>query len=181
MTLRDINTRYAALKLIADAVKDAMDREKAAHLDALEQSSNDSGAKSWTVTIDDQKVASLTLSQRAAAPRVADEAALIDAISEAHPDMLEHTVTLKPWAAKQLLDSIIDVNEDGAVTKDGELLPGIVMSEPGAPYQSLRWDKATGEMKGDERGRHLLADAIRSGELSELLADAGLPMIGGTQ
>lgn len=181
MTLRDINTRYAALKLIADAVKDAMDREKAAHLEALEQSSNDSGAKSWTVTIDDQKVASLTLSQRAAAPRVADESALIDAISEAHPEMLEHAVSLKPWASKQLLDSIIDVTDDGAVTKDGELLPGIVMSEPGAPYQSLRWDKATGETKGDERGRHFLADAIRSGELSELLADAGLPMIGGTQ
>lgn len=180
MTLRDINTRYAALKLIADAVKDAMDREKSVHLEALEQSSNDSGAKSWTVTVDDEKVASLTLSQRAAAPRIADESALIDAISEAHPEMLEHTVSLKPWAAKQLLDSIIDVTDDGAVTKDGVLLPGIVMSEPGAPYQSLRWDKATGETKGDERGRHLLADAIRSGELSELLADAGLPMIGGT-
>lgn len=181
MTLRDINTRYAALKLIADAVKDAMDREKAEHLKALEQSSNESGAKSWTVTVDDQKVASLTLAQRAAAPRITDESALIDAISEAHPDMLEHTVALKPWAAKQLLAQIVDVTEDGAVTEDGELLPGITMSEPGDPYQTLRWDKATGEAKGGERGRHLLADAIRAGELSALLEDAGLPLIGGAE
>lgn len=179
MTLRDINTRYAALKLIADAVKDAMDREKSSHLEALERSSNETGAKSWTVTVDDQKVASLTLAQRAGAARIADESALIDAIADAHPDMLEHTVALKPWAAKQLLESIVDVTEDGGITRDGELLPGIAMGEPSAPYQTLRWDKATGETKGDERGRHILADAIRSGDLAELLAGTGLPMIGG--
>lgn len=181
MKLKDINTRYAAQKLIADAVNDAMDREKADHLEALERSAEESDAKSWNVSVDGQKVASLTLSQRSAAPRIADESALIDAISEAHPDMLEHTVSLKPWAAKQLLNSIVDITDDGAITKDGEILPGIAMSEPGAPYQSLRWDKETGETKGNERGRRILADAIRSGELAELLGDTGLPPIGPSQ
>lgn len=174
MSLRDTNLRYAALKLIADTVDKAMKDEKAAHLDALEKSAEDSGAKSWTVTLGGEKVASVTLAQRAGGPKIMDEAALIEHLAETNPDMLETKVTIKPWAAKELLASIVEVTEDGAVTKDGEILPGIEEAPAGAPYQSLRWDKDKGETAGGERGRRVIADALQAGELRELLADIPL-------
>lgn len=170
MLLRDINLRYAALKLIRDAVEDAMKAEKADHLQALEASAEESGAKSWTVTLGGEKVAAVTLAQRAGGPKILDEDAVIDTIEGAHPDMVETVKRLKPWAAKEVLASIVDVTDEGGVTKDGEILPGIVQTEPGAPYQSLRWDAKS-------EGRDVVADAIRSGELRDLLADTGLPML----
>ena len=170
MLLRDTNLRYAALKLIGDLVADAMKAEKAEHLEALEASSEDSGAKSWTVTLDGEKVASVTLAQRAGGPKILDEDALAAHLEHDHPEMVDTVKRLKPWAAKELLASIVDVTEDGGVTKDGEIVPGIVLTEAGAPYQSLRWDA-----KND--GKDVVADAIRSGALRELLADTGLPML----
>lgn len=170
MLLRDINLRYAALKLIRDAVEDAMKAEKAEHLEALEASAEESGAKSWNVTLGGEKVAAVTLAQRAGGPKVVDEDALAEHLEAARPDMVETVKRLKPWAAKEILASILDVTDDGGVTKDGEILPGIVQTEPGAPYQSLRWDAKS-------EGKDVVADAIRSGELRELLADTGLPML----
>lgn len=170
MLLRDINLRYAALKLIGDLVADAMKAEKAEHLEALEASSEDSGAKSWNVTLDGEKVAAVTLAQRAGGPKILDEDALAAHLAEARPDMVETRTVIKPWAAKELLASIVDVTEDGGINGDGEILPGIVQTEPGAPYQSLRWDAKA-------EGKDVVADAIRSGALRELLADTGLPML----
>ena len=170
MLLRDTNLRYAALKLIADIVAEAMKAEKADHLEALEASAEDSGAKSWTVTLGGEKVASVTLAQRAGGPKVIDEDALAEHLEQSRPEMVETVKRLKPWASKEVLASIVEVTDDGAVTKDGELLPGIVEAPAGAPYQSLRWDT-----KSD--GKDVVADAIRSGELRDLLADTGLPLI----
>ncbi|WP_087484010.1 hypothetical protein [Brachybacterium massiliense] len=170
MLLRDINLRYAALKLIRDAVEDAMKAEKAEHLEALEASAEESGAKSWNVTLGGEKVAAVTLAQRAGGPKVVDEDALAEHLEAARPDMVETVKRLKPWAAKEILASIVDATEDGGVTKDGEIVPGIVMVEAGAPYQSLRWDAKTD-------GKDVVADAIRSGALRDLLADTGLPML----
>ena len=170
MLLRDINLRYAALKLIADIVADAMKEEKADHLEALEASAEDSGAKSWNVTLGGEKVAAVTLAQRAGGPKILDEDAVIGTISGARPDMVETVTRLKPWAAKEILASIVDVTDDGGITKDGEIIPGIVDVPAGAPYQSLRWDAKA-------EGKDVVADAIRSGELRDLLADTGLPML----
>lgn len=170
MLLRDINLRYAALKLIADIVADAMKAEKADHLQALEASAEDSGAKSWNVTLGGEKVASVTLAQRSGGPKVIDEDALAEHLEASRPDMVETVKRLKPWAAKEVLASIVDVTNDGGVTSDGEILPGIIQTEAGAPYQSLRWDAKS-------EGRDVVADAIRSGELRDLLADTGLPML----
>lgn len=171
MLLRDINLRYAALKLIEGLVADAMKAEKADHLDALEASAEDSGAKSWNVTLGGEKVAAVTLAQRQGGPKILDEDALAKHLAEARPDMVETVTRIKPWAAKELLASIVDADEAGGITSDGEILPGIVITEAGTPYQSLRWDA-----KSD--GKDVVADAIRSGELRDLLADTGLPMIG---
>lgn len=168
MSLRDTNLRYAALKLIAAMVDDAMKAEKAAHLEALQASAEESDARSWQVRIGDQKVAGITLSQSEAKPRITDEEDLADHLALAHPEMVETITRIKPWAQKQLLDSIVAVTEDGAVTADGELLPGIEMGQPGTPYQSLRWDS-----KAD--GKRVMADAIRGGDLRELLSD--LPLL----
>lgn len=170
MLLRDINLRYAALKLIADIVAEAMKAEKAEHLEALEASSEDSGAKSWNVTLGGEKVAAVTLAQRSGGPKILDEDALAAWLVENRPDMVETKVSIRPWAAKELLVSIVDVTEDGGITSDGEILPGIVQVEAGAPYQSLRWDAKTD-------GKDVVADAIRSGELRDLLKDTGLPML----
>lgn len=170
MLLRDINLRYAALKLIRDAVEDAMKAEKAEHLEALEASAEDSGAKSWTVTLGGEKVAAVTLAQRAGGPKVADEQALAEHLEDSHPEMVETVKRLKPWASKEILASIVAVTDDGGVTSDGEILPGIVEVPAGAPYQSLRWDAKS-------EGKDVVADAIRSGELRDLLADTGLPML----
>ena len=170
MLLRDINLRYAALKLIADIVAEAMKDEKADHLQALEASAEESGAKSWTVTLDGEKVAAVTLAQRSGGPKILDEDALAAHLAEARPDMVETRTVIKPWAAKEILASIVDVTEDGGITKDGEILPGIVDVPAGAPYQSLRWDAKS-------EGRDVVADAIRSGALRDLLADTGLPML----
>lgn len=170
MLLRDINLRYAALKLIRDAVEEAMKAEKADHLEALEASAEESGAKSWTVTLDGEKVAAVTLAQRSGGPKILDEDALAAHLAEARPDMVETRTVIKPWAAKEVLASIVDADDSGGITSDGEILPGIVITEPGAPYQSLRWDAKS-------EGRDVVADAIRSGELRDLLADTGLPML----
>ena len=170
MLLRDVNLRYAALKLIADIVAEAMKAEKADHLEALEASAEESGAKSWTVTLDGEKVAAVTLAQRSGGPKILDEDALAAHLAEARPDMVETRTVIKPWAAKEVLASIVDVTEDGGITKDGEILPGIVDVPAGAPYQSLRWDAKS-------EGRDVVADAIRSGALRDLLADTGLPML----
>lgn len=174
MSLRNTNLRYAALKLIADIVDRAMKDEKAAHLAALEESAEDSGAKSWTVAIGGQKVAGITLSQREGGYKIADEDALAEWLEDEHPDMVETTVKIKPWAAKQLLASIVEVTDAGAVTSDGEILPGVVETPPGVPYQSLRWD-------AKNNGKDIVAEAIRDGDLAEVLADTGLPLIGGTE
>ena len=133
MLLRDINLRYAALKLIADIVADAMKDEKADHLQALEASAEDSGAKSWNVTLGGEKVAAVTLAQRAGGPKILDEDALAKHLAEARPDMVETRTVLKPWAAKEILASIVDVTDDGGITKDGEIIPGIVEVPAGAP------------------------------------------------
>jgi len=170
MLLRDVNLRYAALKLIADIVAEAMKAEKAEHLEALEASAEESGAKSWNVTFDGEKVAAVTLSQRAGGPKILDEDALAKHLEVSRPDMVETVTRLKPWAAKEILASIVDVTDDGGITRDGEIIPGIVMVEAGAPYQSLRWDAKA-------EGKDVVADAIRSGELRDLLADTGLPML----
>lgn len=170
MLLRDINLRYAALKLIADIVADAMKAEKAEHLEALEASAEDSGAKSWNVTLGGAKVGTVTLAQRAGGPKIIDEDELAHHIEHDHPDMVETVKRLKPWAAKQILASIVDVDDSGGITQDGEILPGITMTEAGAPYQSLRWDAKA-------EGKEVVADAIRSGELRDLLKDTGLPML----
>lgn len=169
MSLRDINLRYAALKLIADIVDKAMKEEKAQHLDQLEASAEDSGAKSWNVTIGGEKVAAITLSQRAGGLKILDEEALAEYLEESRPNMVETIVKVKPWAAKELL-ATVTMTEDGAINADGEIIPGIVETEPGLPYQSLRWDSKA-------NGKDIVADAIRSGELRELLADTGLPML----
>lgn len=170
MMLRDINLRYAALKLIADIVAEAMKAEKAEHLEALEASAEDSGAKSWNVTLGGEKVAAVTLAQRSGGPKVIDEDALAAHLEASRPDMVETVKRLKPWASKEVLASIVDVTDDGGVTSDGEILPGIIQTEAGAPYQSLRWDAKA-------EGKDVVADAIRSGELRDLLADTGLPML----
>lgn len=170
MLLRDINLRYAALKLIGDLVADAMKAEKADHLEALEASAEDSGAKSWNVTLGGEKVGSVTLAQRAGGPKVIDEQALAEHLEGARPDMVETVKRLKPWASKEILASIVEVTEDGGINSDGEILPGIVETPAGAPYQSLRWD-------AKNEGKDVVADAIRSGELRDLLADTGLPML----
>ena len=170
MLLRDINLRYAALKLIADIVAEAMKAEKAEHLEALEASAEDSGAKSWNVTLGGEKVAAVTLAQRSGGPKILDEDALADHIEHDHPEMVETVKRLKPWASKEILASIVAVTDDGGVTSDGEILPGVVEVPAGAPYQSLRWDAKS-------EGRDVVADAIRSGALRDLLADTGLPML----
>lgn len=170
MLLRDINLRYAALKLIADIVADAMKEEKAQHLEALAESVEDSGAKSWNVTIGGEKVAAITLAQRAGGPKILDEDALIEHLQETRPDMLETKVSIRPWAAKELLASVVAVVDGNSITGDGDMIPGIVETEPGAPYQSLRWDAKA-------NGKDVVADAIRSGELRDLLKGTGLPMI----
>lgn len=170
MTLRDANLLYAALKLYGDELKAWLDQAKDGHLAALQASVEDTGAKSWTVAAGGEKVATITLAQRKAGYKVADETALADALAEAHPDMVETVTVIKPWAVKQLLDSLVAVTEDGGVTRDGEVLPGIVETPPGDPYQSVRWEKAGGKDR--------MIDAIRSGELRALLEQAGVPALG---
>ncbi len=170
MLLRDTNLRYAALKLIADIVDTAMKDEKAAHLEALEASAEDSGAKSWTVTLGGAKVASVTLSQRAGGFKVADPDALAGHVQEADPKAVDTVTTVKDWKVKEILASIVDVVDGHGITADGDMIPGIVEVPAGAPYQSLRWDSKAG-------GKDAVADAIRSGELRELLADTGLPLL----
>ena len=112
----------------------------------------------------------MTLAQRAGGPKVIDEQALAEHLEGARPDMVETVKRLKPWASKEILASIVEVTEDGGINSDGEILPGIVETPAGAPYQSLRWD-------AKNEGKDVVADAIRSGELRDLLADTGLPML----
>lgn len=170
MLLRDINLRFAALKLIADIVDKAMKEEKAAHLEALEASAEESGAKSWNVTLGGEKVAAVTLSQRAGGFKVGDPDKLAAHVQATTPEAVDTVLVVKDWKAKEILTSIVDVVDGYGVTAEGDMIPGIVEVPAGAPYQSLRWDSKAG-------GKEAVADAIRSGELRELLADTGLPLI----
>lgn len=177
-TLAVDNLEFAVLKHIVDVLSGHLAEAKAEHLARLTDAAND-GASKWTITLGGDKVGTVTLSQRAGAAKIVDEAAVVRAIAAEHPDMVEQR--LKPWAAKQILDNLVDVTEDGGVTPEGEVLPGIVMTAPGAPYQSLTWAKDKGDTRGDEAGRRVLNDALRSGQLSAILEAAGLPAIGATE
>ncbi|MBV7412325.1 hypothetical protein ACUH96_00765 [Dermabacteraceae bacterium P13077] len=163
MTLKDTNMVYAVQKLVADEVKARMEANKQAHLEMLRESAEVSGARQWAVEVDGEKVASLSLSARKASIKISDRAALAEAVAQAHPDMVE--LSLKPWAEKALLDSVTAVTDEGAVTRDGEILPGIVETPAGEPYQSLRWVKG---------GKDHVVAAIREGRLSATVEAAGL-------
>ena len=170
MSLRDTNLRYAALKLIADIVDKAMKDEKADHLEALQAAAEDTGAKSWEVTLGGRKVAGVTLSQRSGGFKVGDPESFAVYVQDQDPKAVDTVVTVKDWKSKELLDRVVDVVDGYGITSDGDMIPGVVEVPAGAPYQSLRWDS-----KAD--GREAVAEAIRHGELREILAGTGLPMI----
>lgn len=168
MTLPESNTQYVALKFLADLVKERMDAIKAEHLEALVEFEESTNVRQHPVKLGEEEIAKITLTQPTLKAKITDEAALVAAIEQVHPEMVEYR--LKPWAKKQLEESIVDVVEDGGVTTDGEVLPGIDIPPGGRPYQSVRYSK---------HGKLALEEALRDGALKDLLDRAGLPMIGG--
>lgn len=170
MSLRDDNTRYTALKLLAAIVDDAMKAEKVKHLAGLLEAAKESGGKSWEVKHDGAKVATINLSQSGASFIITDQAALLEHIESVAPETVEtKTVkSIKDWKVKEILSTIVDTTDSEGITKDGEVIPGIGVKPAGNPYQSVTFAKG---------GKVVLADAIRSGELRDLLADTGLPML----
>lgn len=166
MSLPDQNTQYVALKYLSDLIKERMDEIKAVHLEALVEFEQATNVRQHPVKLGEVEIAKITLTDPKPKPKVTDEAALVAAIEQVHPEMVE--TRLKPWAKKQLEDSIVDTVDDGAVTQDGEVLPGIEVPPPGKPYQSVRYAK---------EGKAALEEALREGWLRDVLAEAGLPGI----
>lgn len=170
MTQPESNTQYVALKFLSDLIQDRMKEIKAAHLQSLIDFEAATNVRQHPVKLGDDEIAKITLTDPAPKPKITDEAAVVAAIEKDHPEMVE--TRLKPWAKKQIEESIVDVVDEGGVTADGEVLPGIEVPASGRPYQSVRYSKT---------GKAALEDALASGALRSLLAEAGLPLIGGAE
>lgn len=168
MSIKDANTRYVAVKLLYDALGQALKDEKADHIAALMDSAAETGSKKWSVQIGDVEVASVSLVEKSESIVLSDPEALANHRGAASPS--EVMLTMKDWAAKQALALVVHVDEEGnGFTKDGELVgPGFAIKPPGAPYQSVRWST-----KND--GREVMGAALKSGELAAVLT--GLPLL----
>ena len=138
-TLRTLNFQYAALKRVADVVKEGMAYIKDQHLEALQADAERSGGRQWAVDVDGEKVATISLGGGKQKPVITDETALIEWAQQNRPDMVETRPRLTEQAKRSTLPALVSTYADGeAVTEDGEALPG-VEEGCGSEYQSLRW------------------------------------------
>lgn len=137
--LRTLNFQYAALKRVADVVKDGMAYIKDQHLAALQADAEQSGGRQWAVDVDGEKVATISLGGGKSKPVITDEAALIEWAQQNRPDMVEERPRLTEQAKRSTLPALIAAYADGeAVTEDGVQVPGVEEGH-GSEYQSLRW------------------------------------------
>ena len=168
MLLKDANARFTALKLLRDVVDAAMKDEKADHLQALIESAEATDSTKWSVKIDGTEVASISLVQKSDSIVIADPAKLANHLAPTSPEYVQ--LGLRDWAKKEFESLVAHVDDEGnGFTEDGELIgPGVVTRPAGTPYQSVRWNSKN-------NGKEVLGEAIRSGDLQELLA--GVPLI----
>jgi len=136
--LRTLNFQYAALKRVADVVKDGMAHIKEQHLQALLEEKSRTNSNRWVVDVDGKDVAVLSLAGGKSKPVIVSESALIEWATEQHPEMVETRPRLTEQA-RGILDALVADYVDGTpVTKDGEVIPGVEEGH-GSVYQSLRF------------------------------------------
>lgn len=163
--LRTLNFQYAALKRLADVVKEGMAYAKEQHLAALLEDAEQNDGTQWAVKIDDEKVATVTLAGGKSSPRVTNEADLIAWAQDHHPDMVETRPRLTPTAAGTLKALVADYIDGEAVTEEGELIPGVTETT-GAVYQSVRFTKTK-----SVDGKALMGDFIETIGVAGLIED----------
>lgn len=163
--LRTLNFQYAALKRVADVVKEGMAYIKDQHLEALQTDSQQSSARQWTVDVDDTKVATVTLAGGTSSPRVANEAKLLDWAAEHRPDMVELRPRLTPQAAATLKAIVVDYIDGEAITEEGEVIPGVVEAIS-SEYQSVRWTSTK-----QTNGKNVMDDFLAELGIAGLIED----------
>lgn len=195
LNLRARNTRLALLKTFADAIKDALDQERADHLEALRTRYVEEGTKSFDVKLPNGvKVAAISLSIPKATTEVTDPEALLNWAVEnaptlveevAHPAVPEQIIPAQPAWTEQRVDpkrvtafiedhvKPVDASERGPVVDlaTGTIVEGITFTPEDDPKSfSVRFTSD---------GRLDIVEAYRSGLLAELLPGTPLPVIGG--
>ncbi|MDN5687783.1 MAG: hypothetical protein L0G94_14090 [Brachybacterium sp.] len=165
-SLRTLNFQYAALKRIADTVKEGMAYIKDQHLAALQADHENSNATKWDVTGDEgEKIATVTLAGGKSKPVITSESALIEWAQQNRPDMVESRPRLTEQA-KGTLAALIETYVDGTpITEDGEPIPGVEEGH-GSVYQSLRF---TSTKQVD--GKRVMDDFITELGLAGLIED----------
>lgn len=122
-----------ATKLIGDVVAS---ENKAAKVVA-EESMQSSGAERVRVTDEaGNNLGAVTLAGGRKTAKVTDQRAFAEWVAKKYPGETKTVVTVNPAFEKKLLDAA--KNADGPVdTSDGELIPGVEISE-GDPYITVR-------------------------------------------
>ncbi|MFE5777117.1 hypothetical protein [Brachybacterium sp. NPDC056505] len=136
--LRTLNFQYAALKRVADVVKDGMAYIKDQHLAALQADAEQTGGRQWAVDVDGQKVATISLGGGKSKPVITDEDALLAWAQQNRPDMVETRPRLTEQGKRSLASIVEDYVDGTPVTSDGEAIPGVEEGH-GSEYQSVRW------------------------------------------
>lgn len=165
--LRTLNFQYAALRRIADTVKDGMAYIKDQHLQALQDDHVNSNATKWDVTggDNDEKIATVTLSGGKSKPSITDTDALIEWAQQHRPELVDTKPRLAPTARGELEAMIADYPDGTAVTRDGEPIPGVTEGH-GATYQSLRFANTK-----SVDGKRIMDDFITELGLAGLIED----------
>lgn len=163
--LQTLNFQYAALKRIADTVKDGMAYIKAQHLDALRADAERTKSERWGVEVEGKKVATITLAGGKIKPQVTRESQLIEWAQEHRPDLVDTQPRLSAQASTILSALVEDYIDGQAVTADGELIPGVEEGH-GSVYQSVRY---TNTKQVD--GKAIMGDFISELGLAGLIED----------
>lgn len=96
------------------------------------------------------KLGSVTYTNGRSGHKVTNQGEFIAWVEENYPDLIERVPTVPEWFAKNICDN------GGFDVETGEEVPGVALVE-GAPFASVRPDKAAGEN---------IESLLRSGELS---------------
>lgn len=169
---------YAVIRAFQDALKEYVEQTRAGMFTELVERHNEDGSKSWDITLpgEDKKVATVSLSFSKAEPKVDNKKEFVRWAMFNAPDLVmtkevpaSSEVVAKSTALQTLLnDYEAQVTDDGLVTKDGEPIPGVIVTKEAPQTFALRWS-------GD--GKRRVEVAYGNGKLNDRLLDTPMPLV----
>ena len=172
---------YTVVRAFQDALSDYVKGIRGEMFDDLIARYEADGSKSWDVPLpgEDGKVATLSLSFSKSEPTIDNSSEFVKWAQWNAPDLVKERVVpeTREWVAKSTaLQSLLEdydaqITDDGhLVTKDGVVVPGVIVTEERPKTFSLRWAND---------GKRRVEVAYGNGMLNERLLDTPLPLIEG--